>query len=307
MMGFALYALVGVLHPAFARPPRLTEAQLAAVPNRLDEDLGGVATLLGYEVSPTTVSPGDVVNVTLYWRAAARTERDYAVFVHFLSDVGTIVAQRDTFPGLGRYPTTAWDPGVAFADTYRVHIPATAYSPDRGYIQVGMYLPGGARLVASDGRDAIRLATVEVAEIAGDQPNPMFVNFDDRVALVGYSLDSRVARPGETVQLTLYWQSLSEMDTDYSVFAHVLGAENQIWARSDGWPARGRAPTTGWEVGQVVEDVRDLSLDASTPPYLYDIEVGVYEPGASPLPVLAKDGHWLDQRAVLCQIRVTED
>ncbi len=307
MLGLALYALVAILHPAFARPRPLNGTQLATVPNALEVDLGGVGTLLGYKVSSTVVSPGDVVDVTLYWRAEARTERDHAVFVHLLSDVGTIVAQRDTFPGLGRYPTTAWDPGVAFADTYRVHVPGTAYAPDSATIQVGMYLPGGPRLLAPDGRDAIRLTTIEISEVAGDLPNPMHVNFDNRIALIGYSLARRVARPGGTVRLTLYWQSLSKMDLDYSVFSHVLGAENRIWARSDGWPADGRAPTTGWEVGQVIEDVRDLTLDVATPPYLYDIEVGIYEPGASPLPVVAEDGHWLDQRVVLCQIRVADD
>ena len=97
------------------------------------------------------------------------------------------------------------------------------------------------------------------------------------------------------------------MATDYAVFAHVLGNENQIWARSDGWPSEGRAPTSGWEPGEVIEDVRELTFDAATPPYLYQIEVGLYEPGAAPLPVVADDGHWLDQRVLLSQIRVAAE
>ena len=307
MAALSLYGLVAVLHPAFARPRALTESQIARVPNPVQVELGGVATLLGYSVSPASVKPGDSLAVTLYWRADARTEQDHSVFVHLLSDVGTIIAQRDTYPGLGRYPTTAWQAGRAFADTYRVHIPDTAYTPDTGYVQVGMYLPGGPRLVAADGRDAIRLAEVNVAPHPADVPNPLQANFDGRVALIGYALDQRVARPGDTVRLTLYWRALAEMATDYAVFAHVLGNENQIWARSDGWPSEGRAPTSGWEPGEVIEDVRELTFDAATPPYLYQIEVGLYEPGAAPLPVVADDGHWLDQRVLLSQIRVAAE
>jgi len=307
MVALAIYGLVVVLQPAFARPRPLNHKELASIPNRVDADLGDVATLLGYEVEPVAVRAGEVVNVTLYWRAGTPTDSDYSVFVHFLSDEGTIIAQRDTYPGLGRYPTTAWQPGVAFADTYRVHVPGTAYAPDSGYIQVGMYLPGGPRLATPDGRDAIRLAPVRMVEKVSDVPNPMHHSFADQVALVGYSVDRRVVRPGETLRLTLYWRVLTELDADYSVFAHVLGGENQVWGRSDGWPADGERPTSGWSPGETIEDTRELKLDPETPPYLYDLEVGLYVPGEGPLPVVADDGHWLAQRVLLSQIRVADE
>jgi hypothetical protein len=304
MAMLAFYALVGVLTPAFARPRRLTKAELAAVPNPTNVEFSTVARLLGYQVTPTAVEPGGTVEVTLYWQTLARARQNYAVFVHLLSDVGTMVAQRDTYPGLGRYPTTAWEPGFVFADTYRVYVPETAYAPDVGYIQVGVYLPDGPRLVASDGRDALRLATVEIRPQTGEFANPLDANFGGQTALVGYTLDRRVVQPGETIRLTLYWQALAPMETDYSVFAHVLGVRNQVWARSDGWPAEWRSPTSGWKPGQVVEDVRDLSVDLTIPPGFYDIEVGLYAPSGERLPVVAEDGHWLDDRVLLSEIRV---
>jgi hypothetical protein len=304
MAGLAMYALLAILQPAFARPRPLNQREIGAVPNHVGATLGGVATLLGYEVKPVSVRTGEVVDVTLYWQTIKSTERDYAVFVHLLSDEGTIIAQRDTYPGLGRYPTTVWRKSVAFADTYRLYIPDTAYAPDSGHVQVGMYLPGGARLTTPDGRDVIRIAPVRVLETAGDVPNPMRQDFANQVALIGYSLDRRVARPGETIRLTLYWRALATMENDYDVFAHVLGSENQVWARSDGWP--GGSPTSSWLPGETIEDTRELTLDAQTPPYLYELEVGLYMPGEDPLPVVAGDGHWLGQRVLLCQVRVTD-
>ena len=307
MAALAIYALVGILVPAFAPPRPLTEAEIGAVPNPTDVEFCGVARVLGYEVTPTAVEPGGTVEVTLYWQPLARTDQNYAVFVHLLSEVGTMVAQRDTYPGLGRYPTTVWEPGVAFADTYRVHIPETAYAPDRAVVQIGLYLPDGPRLTTSDGRDTLRLTMVEIHPRPGEFPNPLDANFGDQIILVGYTLDRRVVRPGETIRLTLYWRAQAPMETNYSVFAHVLGVEDQVWARNDGWPAGGNAPTSRWQPGQVVEDVRDLTVGLTTPPDFYDIEVGLYNRDGDRLPVVAEDGHWLGDRVLLSKIRVVGD
>jgi hypothetical protein len=218
-----------------------------------------------------------------------------------------MIAQRDTYPGLGKYLTTVWEPDVAFADTYRVRIPDTAYAPDQGYIQVGLYLPDGPRLTMSDGRDALRLVTVNVLPKPGEFPNALDVSFDGKIALIGYELDRRVASPGETIRLTLYWRALAPMGKNYSVFAHVLGIENQVWSGNDGWPVGGESPTKLWQPGQVFEDVRGLTIGSTTPPGFYDIEAGLYSGGGNRLPIVAEDGHHLGDRVLLSQIiRVTE-
>ena len=312
MAALAVYALAVALIPAFARPRPLTESEIKAVPNAAVVEFGfptdaghsGVARLLGYRVTPDIVTPGGAVDVTVYWQTLARPDQNYAVFVHLLSDVGAIVAQRDTYPGLGRYPTTTWEPNVVFADTYRLHVPETAYTPDAGYVQVGLYLPDGPRLITPDGRDALRLATVEIHPRPGDFPNPVNANFGDQAMLVGYTLDQRVARPGETIRLTLYWQALAPIETDYRVFAHVLGTENQVWANSDIPPV---IPTSQWQPGQTIEDIHDLVVGLTAPPDFYDIEIGIYEPGKSRLPVIAEDGSWLGKRILLSKIWVISD
>jgi hypothetical protein len=315
MAALAIYALVGVLIPAFARPRSLDGYALESIPNRTAVEFGtttgagynGVAQLIGYQVTPTSARPGDTVDVTVYWRTLAHTDQNYVIFVHLLSNVGTMVAQRDTHPGLGHYPTTAWEPEFTFAETYRVHIPQTAYAPDTGYVQVGLYLPDGPRLTTDDGRDAARLVTVEIQPHPGELPNPVNVNFDGLVTLVGYALDRRVAHPGEVIRLTLYWQALTPIEADYRIFAHVLGVETQLWANSDSQPAGGAAPTSRWLPGETVEDVRTLTLGLTTPPDFYDIEVGVYHSDAGRLHVIAEDGVQLGKRVLLCKIRVVND
>jgi hypothetical protein len=314
-VALAIYALVGALVPAFARPRSLDGYALTSIPNHTAVEFGtttdagynGVAQLIGYQVAPDSARPGDTVDVTVYWRTLARTDQNYVIFVHLLSDVGTMIAQRDTHPGLGHYPTTAWEPEFTFAETYRVHIPRTAYAPDTGYVQVGLYLPDGPRLITDDGRDAVRLVTIKVQPHPAELPNPVNVNFDDLVALVGYTLDRRMAHPGETIHLKLYWQALTPIEVDYRIFAHVLGVETQLWANSDSQPAGGAAPTSRWQPEEIVEDVRELTLGLTTPPDFYDIEVGVYLPGDGRLHVIAEDGVQLGKRVLLCKIRVVND
>ena len=304
MVALAVYALVGVLGPAFAAPRPLSQAEVKSLPNPIDVNLGGVARLLGYRVAPREVEPGDVMEITLYWQPLARTEQEHAVFVHVMSDTGVMIAQRDTYPGLGRYPTTAWDPGTVFADTYRVQISETAYAPDQGYVQVGLYLPNGPRLSTVEGRDAVQLARIEVEPRPGEVPNPLEINFGDRLALKGYALEPRVAQPGETVRLTLYWQASASMKANYHVFAHVLGEENQIWANSDSPLTADGARTSHWTRGMMVKEVRDLTLAETTPPDFYDVELGLHVPGDGRLKILAEDGRQLGNRTLLTKVRV---
>jgi hypothetical protein len=310
MASLAVYALIGVLVPAFASPRPLSQPEIESIPHVIDNPSGvefeGKVRLLGYEITPQLVDPQETVEVTLYWQALARTDRNLVVFVHILSDAGTMIAQRDTYPGLGRYPTTAWDPGVVFADTYRLHMPEAAYAPDEGYVQVGLYYPEGPRLKTEDGRDAVRLARIAVRPRPGDVPNPLNVNFDDKLALIGYALDQRVARPGETIRLTLYWRALNPMAVNYNLFVHVLGEENQIWANSDS-PLTDRAVCTNrWEPGTMVEEARELTLVEATPPGFYDIELGLHASGLGRLQILAEDGRQVSSRLLLTTIRVLD-
>jgi hypothetical protein len=85
-------------------------------------------------------------------------------------------------------------------------------------------------------------------------------------------------RHGATVHLTLYWQSLRLMDTDYTVFVHVVDQEGTIWAQDDSIPVDGERPTSGWELGEIIEDTHVMTIDVDGPPEGYLVEVGLYDP-----------------------------
>jgi hypothetical protein len=237
------------------------------------------------------------------------------VFVHLLGEGELLVAQRDTYPGLGLLSTTWLEPGFRWADRYVLQVPGTAYAPDAAQVEVGVYdAVTGARLAAtgSDGvslGDNVRFGRVAVHPAPGDIPNPIAVNFGDRMALVGYDLSERVARPGDEVALTLYWRALQQMDVNYTVSAQLVDAGMRKAAQRDGWPQGGGAPTAAWEPDQTLVDPIALGVAADAPPRVYDVRVVVYvveEGGIVHLPVIPADGRMLAEYVVLTRVRVVD-
>ena len=306
--------------PAYAKPPLLSSGEIEHIPNRLDISFGGVVKLLGYDLPisntqyPITnnLKPGDALTITLYWQSLAQMNQDYSVFVHLLDETELIVAQRDMYPGQGLYPTSLWSVGDAIANRYVLILPETAFAPNQTQLEVGLYnFASGERLLAygSNGEllgDNARFHQIEILPQAGaGVPNPVNFNFGDRIALIGYDMARRTASPGETIHLTLYWQALAEMKENYSVFTHVLGEENRIWAQKDSWPQGGDAPTSTWEPGQTIVDEYELVIYADTPPDVYDVEIGLYLAATGDrLRIIGQGGRLLDDRVLLSKVRV---
>jgi len=129
---------------------------------------------------------------------------------------------------------------------------------------------------------------------------PVQARFGERVILLGYELDAEAIAPGERLTLTLYWQALGPVETGYTVFTHLIDAQERIWAQHDGLPADGARPTDRWEVGELVVDRHALTVSPGALPGLYQLEVGLYraETGAR-LPALDGDGRPLAGDRVL--------
>ncbi len=81
--------------------------------------------LLGLEELRRSARPGDVISVSLRWRALRQPVADYQVFVQCTDQSGQLVTQHDGPPRMGLYPTSAWSPGEVVLDTHPVLIPET--------------------------------------------------------------------------------------------------------------------------------------------------------------------------------------
>ena len=299
-------AFFGYFVPAYAAPSMLTAAALQ-IDQPLNVTFAGQAELLGAEVDRAQAQPGDPIKVTLYWRALAAMDQAYIEFVHLIDGDGIIVAQRDTWPGRGLYPTVLWQPGQVFADELYLHVPDGAYAPDFAALQVGLYDAQGTRLTADGAHvadNAALIGPVALTPRPGDYPNALRVNFGDKVDLIGYEMSPRSIWPGGALTVTLYWRSRASFPADLQVFLNAIRPNDRKSAEATGKPLGDTLATTRWPVGQVIADVRVLRFPPTAKPGLLDIEVGWFLPGADRLAVLAADGREVDTKQLLSKMRV---
>jgi 4-amino-4-deoxy-L-arabinose transferase-like glycosyltransferase len=231
---------------------------------RLDARAGGL-TLLGANLDAPTdaVRPGERLYLTLFWRADETPLPDYDV--HLSLSETTLYAGA---PVHGTYPTSVWIAGEVVADRYDPRLPLD--TP-----------PGDHPLRLQLGDLALDLGniTVETTERTFEVPpisHPLTATLGDQVELLGYALSAETITMGDTLILTLYWRALTEMDENYTVFAHLLAPDGSMTGQRDSYPVGGAYPTTLWVAGEVVADVYEIPIRADAAPGMHRLEVGMY-------------------------------
>ena len=314
MASFNIISLLLYVIPTYARPPVLSPAQAMSLPNQVKILYGSKVELLAYEVERGAVRPGERVGITFYWRSLTEMEESLNIFIRILGREGQLIGEKESYPGGGSYPTTEWKKGEIIKDTYRIRIFPDAGVPTAAWVRVGFFNLATMREVSAYdgiGRPVVPLlGPVKIAPWSPLEVEPqtqMEVNFGPKVTLIGYDLEEAVVHPGGDIHLTLYWQAQQEMDRDYTVFAHLIDAEGQIWAQKDNQPLGGNYPTSLWDEGEIVKDEYDSVVDGDAPPGEYLLEVGMYlaETGVR-LPVYNIGGELLGDRILLpVKIEVT--
>jgi hypothetical protein len=272
----ALLAPVRWIAPAY-RPPDLPVP--AEIPNPLEATFGDEFRLLGYDLHPSSLEPGDTVDLTLYLEVLRPPTRDWSLFVHLVDDLDIILAQDDRYPRQGLVRATQLRAGERWAEVFRLRVPETAVAPARLSLKMGFYdRRTWERMPVAGQADSLRY--VSFGELAlrprpGPYPNPVSYRFGDRIELVGYEMAPRRVRPGEAVVLTLYWRSLGPTEHDYTVFTHILEPPQTIWGQEDRPPT---PPTSQWRAGEVYRETYTLRVKPETPPGFYEVEIGLYRP-----------------------------
>ena len=308
MASLTIIALFGYLQPAYARPPAF--AADTAVPNPVNAQFDAFVTLRGYELSAETIHPGEPIDIDLYWEVTGQPPGNYLLFIHLIDEIGAMVAQRDTHPGLGNFPSDQWQPGDRFTESIRLYLPETAYAPAAANLSVGLYAPEGYRLgiTGADGADlgdALTLGALTIEPVEGQYPNSLDQNFNNEIRLVGYDYDRRELQPGDELAATFYWEALPGLENDYLVQLRLLDENGGVRAEVNGRPQSGQSPTTNWSPGQIIEDAHAFPIPPDIPPGAYRIHVALLDSMTKePQNIVAEDGHWIDNRLLLARVVV---
>jgi hypothetical protein len=250
--------------------------------------------------------------LVLYWQALTQMRESYTIFVQLLDPN---LQRRGGYDRLPRetYPTYLWVPGEVVDDGFAVPVEANA-PPGVYTIRIGLYQvegeQAGALPLMQAGHPLDETSVVIGPIKMGGPPAgvvtkvvspeyPLTVKLGEIIALRGYDLKLKAP----TIQLKLYWESLAQTPTDYTVFVHLRDGAGKTVAQMDGPPVTGSYPTSLWDSGEIVPDTFTLTLPPGMEQGMYQLAVGLYDPltGAR----LAVPGTQ-DNSVVLTQIEIDD-
>ncbi len=147
-------------------------------------------------------------------------------------------------------------------------------------------LPANFKLVKSFQRDANQpgptiiilstgLAVVAASPTAFNIQKPLDIPLG-QIKLIGLDTAAET-KAGSKLPIVLYWQTLAPLQTNYTVFIHLLDDKNQIISQLDIMPLANTRPTKLWKTGEVLRDPYTLPLPAKLAPGNYHLHVGLYD------------------------------
>jgi hypothetical protein len=297
-----------LLMPAFVPSAPLRLADLPPAASRLDFRYGTDVALLAAEMPAEPGRAGTSLTPTFYWQSLKPPSANYSVYLRLLDAQGTVLAGRDSYPGLGLHPTTGMPVGAAIRDPIPLAVPDGLDAPLVARVVVGLYdynTPDrlGIPATSSDGTPvplpvAGEVKIVPTAWLLPDDGTAVGAHFADSIELAGYDL----ARQGG-IRLRLLWRPLAKPAADYKVFVHVLDAAGQTISQQDARPRAGNYPTPWWEAGEIFWDVYQLPLDAAQQRAAVRLRIGLYDAASGARAAISGGGLPIQDNSLLLDLQ----
>ncbi len=311
----ALFAPFGYLQPAFA--PVAVPPDSVAAYQPLDVTFGGRVDLHGYIIEPETLEAGSELTLTLFWQlaqpAAVPGLIEAVVQVAPLNPEARVTAVSELL-GTPRYPAPFWQANEIIVQRHSLTLAEDTPAPSLYWLD----------LILFDETTQAPLPVMWQGEPLAENffrigPEPIFLGetavstpatrtnytFGQQIQLNGYEI-----HPAETgVELTLYWQALTQPAVGWTVFVHLIGENGELIAQGDSVPRRGNFPTQWWTAGSHIPDTHLLAgaigCDALSQ---YRLLLGFYNPATNErLPVSDETGQPLPNNAVEIQPSCSEN
>ena len=322
-----LFAVAWLIPHAYAAPPPIGD-DLAALPASASPvhlrfgdatGAGDALEIVAIDVPPVEqrFAVGERVPVTLYLRVPQTindggVDDDYQLFVQLLDERGVEVANLTTHPGWGTNPTSLWEPGTIYADTYPVLVTGpldgrALAQPLLARVYVGFFDPateetGRLALPVYDAAgNALAAGFVEQVVVTppdwprtplvgdGTEETQDDVYFGDALVLESAVLSTEPLRAGETLTATLRWAALDQPAADYTASVQILNAGGERVAGFD-QPLAPGFPTRLWQAGDYAQVEMPVALPEAVPPGEYGVWVSLYDPSRESLPRLPISG-----------------
>jgi 4-amino-4-deoxy-L-arabinose transferase-like glycosyltransferase len=130
------------------------------------------------------------------------------------------------------------------------------------------------------------------SELAHLPPPTLPLVFGDRFALLGAELGAGTVVPGGELRLITYWEVVDAAPTPVVAFVHLTADGHDIWGQHDWLDVRAEDL---WPGDRFVQ-VHLVPVQPETPPGLYHVQLGLYNPATlQRLPIAAGAGDTADR------------
>jgi hypothetical protein len=109
-------------------------------------------------------------------------------------------------------------------------------------------------------------------------------DFENKLRLPAYRLETRSTAPGESVEVTLFLKAIASMDENYLARLRLLDPANEVIWQEERRPSG--SATADWPPGKIRPDTYDVSIPPDALPGLYAVQYALFGPDtALPLAV----------------------
>lgn len=270
----------------------------------VEVNFGDKLRLSGFQWVHAEAPPGEQLQVEIRWQSTQAMQNDYFVTLTLRDEVGHLWGlgskrlsdvDAETYwdqRGLERavlIPTSRWLVAETTVDAFE--LPVGAGTPPGEYrVLVRVHpaaiwngLPVRSDSKVSSGFDYV-LGPARV--LPAPQPPSLEALDIDRlrradfgvgIRLLGWDISATDARPGDRLDLSLFWEAKRSMQADYMARLWLIDELGQFGGEVYAAPAGNQYPTSQWRPGEILRGQYGLTVDAATPAGTYYLMLNVLD------------------------------
>ncbi len=263
---------VRVVRYRLSPAPEFRVAQLERQP---DIDFDGQMNLRGMGLDRPMAEWGRGLGVVAEWIATRPLDANYTAFLHLEDEQGQLWGQVDQplRDAEGR-PTSEWSPGEAVTTRHSLSLlPGTP--PGRYVLKLGVYEYSTGRRLGLRTAGTTQGTEYEVGSVdvipsplipspeALDIPHRTGAELPEQLRWLGSDRIPESIRPGQSLSLTLFWQALGAMGTQYAARFQLRDRAGTVIAEATSSLAPAY-PTDRWRPGDIIRGRYNLPLKVET-------------------------------------------
>ncbi len=235
--------------------------------------------MLGYY---TEQAEPDQLYIWPYW-FVKQPQADLTFHWSLIDATGTKISETVAYPYFNTQRSSGWSAGMVVDDAYQLPLPPG--------LPAGNYTLQLQPFVDEVAQAAIKtIGPVDIATVPAAPPIPMrplALRFAQEAILDGYNLKinrqpvpinqpTPVVRPGDTIEIKLYWRAQRSVLEDYHSFVHLVDWQQMTLVQKDQLPGPFWSMPMLWNPYTPMADIYRFKIPADAASGLYAPRVGLY-------------------------------